>query len=211
MSNLYKAFYSKFYTKTKKEGSVCASPDCIVGDIFRLDFEVTDGSTTAVIFNKFDRYIGYFDEQITQELLLLRADGKKIDLLLSFVAYRDTPGPALYWGEFAVISYNSIYSEEFNSVVSSLSAELARGKRPSLNLEKKEIDLIIENCSGFTFKNFTKREKLEPGSAFVKTKISPSEKLVESGRKGKLGCWVATFLFFLIIVFVIVYLVQKFL
>ena len=90
----YFGTYARFETSSKKEGSALVGADNLVGDRFDIEFLTEDGVTTAWMRNRFGALAGFFDENLSRRLAIMKARGWKLQALLSFVAYTRT-GPLL--------------------------------------------------------------------------------------------------------------------
>ena len=203
MAVQYSGFYARFEAPSKKIGGILTGADTLVGDDFEIFFKVEDGLTRAWAKNRFGAEVGFFDADASRKLQLAHARGMQIRALLSFVAYSDTPDPGIYWGEMAIICYQDDETGIFPSFVANVAAKLCEGVRTDIDLGSQDLEKLREDPNwlpkGTIFLPETSR-----GCAILKSKRSFSEKVVEQGRKGNIGCYIATFAIFAIVIATIV-------
>ena len=80
--------------------------DNLVGDVFNIEFITEEGVRTAWMKNRFGALVGFFEPGTARELSLCEAKGFKLQALLSFIAYSESPDPGRYWGEAALVCYD---------------------------------------------------------------------------------------------------------
>ena len=200
----YFGTYARFSTSSKKDGAALMGPDNLVGDIYDIDFLVENGQTTAWMINRFGAQIGFFDAKTSRGLSLYKAQDMTLKALLSFVAYDESPDPGAYWGEVAVICYPPSEAEVFETYIKDLSKRMAQGIRPEVDLDEQRYQRVIDSKGSWTPTATIPLPKMKPGSAFVKTRQSLFEGIVEQGRKGNKGCYLISCLFLAAIVVLIV-------
>ena len=125
-------------------------------------------------------------------------------MLLSFVAYSDTPEPGHYWGEVAVICFNPAYSEEMDAFADRIAARMADGVRPAVNLGSSAVQKIFSEPDWIPTDTVPLPKK-EKGMAILKDCQSMSEKMIEQGRARNKGCYVISWLFIIIVVLAAAY------
>lgn len=199
-SDIYFGTYARFDTASKKEASTILGADNLVGDIFKIDFVVKDGERRAWMKNKFDAPIGCFNEEMSRQLSLYEAKGWKLQALLSFIAYSETPEPGIYWGEAAIMCFNKKHEAAFDTFTERVKEKLMDGIRYDVALGTQGIQHVIDSEGHWTPKKLMSLPKLSAGTAFVKTKRSVTEKLVEQGRKGNKGCYFGSWIVLLALV-----------
>jgi len=204
MASNYTGFYARFEAPSKKTGGILTGADTLVGDDFEIFFKTESGTTVAWAKNRFGAEVGFFDADATRKLQLAVARGMQIRALLSFVAYTDQPDPGVYWGEMALLCYIDDDAGVFSTFVSNVAAKLCEGVRVDINLGSQDIAMLQENPNwlpkGTIFLPETSR-----GSAILKSKRTFSEKVVEQGRRGNIGCYIATFVIFAAVIALIVF------
>ncbi len=191
----FEGFYARFETFSKKDAGILMGADVLVGDEFTFKFELTDGTIKAVIYDKFDKRVGYFEEATTRQLRLYEARGWSTRIFLAFLAYSDHPEPGCYWGQMAILAYPNECSEVFENFIQKVSVKLAEGKRVDINIGTQGIKSIVES-KGTWFTNATlPKPTLDTGTVMMKSSRSLSEKLVEQGRAKNPGCYVISWAF----------------
>lgn len=193
MSATYSGFYARFEAPSKKIGGILTGADTLVGDEFEILFKVEDGATRAWAKNRFGAEVGFFDADATRKMQLANARGMQMRALLSFVAYSDSPDPGIYWGEMAIICYEDDGSDMFPSFVSSVAAKLCEGVRTDINLGSQDI-AKLQSDHDWLPKGTIFLPETSKGSAILKSKRLFSEKVVEQGRRGNIGCYIASFI-----------------
>ena len=192
MQVAYSGFYARFEAPTKKIAGILTGADTLVGDEFEVFFKVEDGITSAWVKNRFGAEIGFFDADATRKMQLASARGMQIHALLSFVAYSDSPAPGIYWGEMAIICYEDDGSGVFSSFVANVAAKLCDGVRTDINLGSQDIAKLQSDPNGLP-KGTIFLPETSKGSAILKSKRMFSEKVVEQGRRGNIGCYIGSF------------------
>ena len=101
LPDCYYGAYARFDTISKKDAAILLGSNCIIGDVFKIEFKPLKGQTRAWVVNDYGDVLGYLDEQISHQLNLLAAKSWEMHAVLSFVAFTDQPEPGFYWGEVA--------------------------------------------------------------------------------------------------------------
>ena len=200
----YFGTYQTFETVSKKEGAVLAGPDNLVGDAYEITFEFEEGKRIAWLKNKFGSKVGFFDADFSRKLSIIEARGWVIRPLLSFVAYTDNPQPSRYWGEMAVICYDPVYNAEFEAFAKGISARLADGLRPAIDMELQGIQKVLESKGEWTPAQYAPLPDKVVGTAIIKKSRSAKENLIEQGRKGNKGCYFASWVFLILLAIAVV-------
>ena len=206
MDQSYEGFYAEYDTPSKNVGSMLMGADSLVGDDLQVDFRTEDGRVVAWLLNKFGAEVGFLDAEGSRKLQLANARDQKIRVLLSFVAYSDTPEPGHYWGEVAVICFNPAYSEEMDAFADRIGARMADGVRPAINLGSSAVRKIFDEQDWMPADTVPLPKK-EKGMAVLKDHQSMSEKMIEQGRARNKGCYVVSWAFIIVVVLVIAYFV----
>lgn len=196
----YFGTYARFSTASKKDAAALIGADNLVGDIFSIEFITEDGVRTAWMKNRFGAFMGFFDPGTSRELSLCEAKGYKLQALLSFVAYSETPDPGEYWGEAALVCYGTENAEAFDCFTGNIAARLMEGIRPEVDLGEQGYAKVIESKGAWKPTKTVPLPSKRAGSALLKTRRSMSEKMIEQGRKGNKGCYIVSWLFLLAVV-----------
>ena len=200
----YSGFYARFEAPDKKLGGLLTGADTLVGDEFEVFFKQEEESTRAWIKNRFGAEIGFFDIDTSRKLQLATARGMQIKALLSFIAYTDTPEPGVFWGEMAVMCFEDDEDGVFRTFASNVASKLCEGIRTDVNLGAQDIQKL-QSDPNWLPKGTIFLPETSKGSAILKSKRTASEKIVEQGRKGNVGCYIGTFIFFAAVIALIIF------
>lgn len=201
----YFGAYARFETSSKKEGSALVGADNLVGDLFSIEFVTTEGTTIAWMKNRFGALVGFFDENLSRRLAIMKARGWKLQALLSFVAYTDAPEPSKYWGEAAVVAFDPQYEEAFDLFLSQVGKRLAEGVRPEVDLGAQAVQSVVENGGRWQPSRTIPLPKREAGTVIMKSRRKFSEKIIEMGRSRAIGCYIVSWAFLLAVAAAIIF------
>lgn len=201
--------YAHFETASKREAAALLGADNLVGDAFEIVFETENGTTVAWLRNRFGGMIGYLDADTSRTLQVLSARGWSLHAVLSFVAFSDTPKPGHYWGQVALLCYDTKYEHAFDSFLEHISKRLAAGVRPDISLGEQGIGKVIDSDGAWMPKDTVKLPPKEEGTAIVKDSRKLSEKLIEQSRQGNKGCYAASWAVLLVIVALILFALKS--
>ena len=201
----YFGTYARFETSSKKEGSALVGADNLVGDRFDIEFLTEDGVTTTWMRNRFGALAGFFDENLSRRLAIMKARGWKLQALLSFVAYTDSPEPARYWGEAAVVAFDPKNEAAFDRFLSLVGKRLADGVRPEVDLGSQAVQSVLEAGGDWKPTKTVPLPKRAAGTVIMKSRRKFSEKMIEMGRLRNVGCFVASWAFLLVLAAAIVF------
>lgn len=201
----YFGTYQTFQTASRKEAAGLIGADNLVGDFYQIECTIEDGVQKAWLINKFNARVGYFDPAFSRQLSLLKAQDLVMVGLLSFVAFTDTPEPGHYWGEAAVIAYDPLEKESFGAFVDFVSGSLKKGIRPVIALKEDAVNRIVQSKGAWEPKDTLPLPASKKGTAYIKTRQSLTDQLVEQSRKGNKGCYVASWAFLLCAVTAIIF------
>lgn len=201
----YFGTYARFDTKSKKDAGQLLGADNLVGDVFDIVFETEDGVSVAWMKNRFGSLIGRFDASVSRQLTILKARGFKLSAVLSFVAFTDTPDPGHYWGEAALICYDSTLEQVFAPFTSTIAARISEGVRPDIDLGDQGVNQVIESEGSWSPKDVIPLPPKQPGTVIMKDHRKLSEKLIEQGRKGNKGCYAFSWVFLLLVVALVLF------
>ena len=209
INRLYSARYMKFETESKKSASVLIGSDCLVGDLYTVDFEYTVTGLKMWFINKFNTRCGFTSSPEVQELITLHESGMKFTAVLSFIAFTQDPTPGYYWGEFAVFSYNPTYADKFEGLISRIAKLQQDGIRCNLSIGNLGLEKILSGDDSFTPSGRQNLPSKLPNTVILKSKLSAKDRLIEKGRKRSIGCFISSWAFLLLIVTGVVYLFTR--
>lgn len=197
--------YVDFQTASKADAGALLGADIAVGDVCDIEIDLEDGVHKAWITNKAGQRVAFFDAKFSRKLSLLAADGLIEKAILSFVAFTDHPDDGHYWGQAAVICYGAPYAQEFDRFVDNVAAKIGSDVRPRIDFDAEAVDKVID--SGGTWmpiQNVTLPD-MQKGAAIIKRRRSVTDKLIDQGRAGNKGCYLASWAFLLAVVALIVF------
>ncbi|MDO4289857.1 MAG: hypothetical protein Q4C41_01315 [Eggerthellaceae bacterium] len=203
--NQYFGTYQTFETTSKNEAAALIGADNLVGDLFEIDIELEESGHRAWLVNKFGKRVGFFNEAFSRKLSVMKARGLAMKAILSFVAYTDHPDPGYYWGEMAVICYNTAYESAFEKFIGSTCEHMCDGVRVRVDLGDDGVAHIIESNGEWTPSQTEPMPKMDKGTAVMKSKRSVSEKMIEQGRKGNKGCYAISWIFLFVLAAAVVF------
>ena len=201
----YFGAYVRFDTKSKKDAAALLGADNLVGDVFEVVFETEDGVNVAWMKNRFGAWIGYFDASLSRQLSILQARGWRLQAILSFVAFTDSPEPGHYWGQAALICYDSELGQAFDPFIAGVASRLMDGVRPEVELGDQAVASIVESKGAWQPKKTVAFPKKQNGTVIMKSRLKMSEKLIEQGRKGNKGCYAVSWIFLLLLVALVLF------
>ena len=205
----YWGTYARFTTTDKRTAGAFLGTDNIIGDAFSVEVDYASGKREAWIVNLFGVRMGVLEDSAADQVELCNAKGWTVVALLALVAFSEEPEPGQYWGEVALIAYDPAFKDAFEPFVAQFEQKLGNGVRGSLDLGAKSLqELMAKQGDWFP----TGRQPLperEAGTAFVKTERSGTERLVDQARKGNKGCMVASWVFLLAIVALVVWALKS--
>ena len=198
MQNIaYFGRYYRFNTLNKKDSVLLISPDCIIGDTYSIEIELSEHGRRAWIINPFKDRIGFLDETSSLEISEYLARDYTLVAFLSFVAFTESPEGGYYWGEIAVIGYKNsskVFVKPFSERVAKLISE---GTRPDLELSDQGLKQLQDNPNSWMTSKRNPIPKMKKGSALVKTKKSIGDYFIQQGRAKNKGCYFLSWLFIL--------------
>lgn len=196
----YFGTYQTFETVSKKDAAVLLGADNLVGDRYTIEIELDGDAHKAWLISRFDQRIGFFDGNFSRRLSILKANGLELTAILSFVAYTDMPEPGHYWGEMAVIAYNSAHKEAFERFITTVCTRMFDNVRTRVNFDAEGVERIISSGGSWVPEQTVAMPSKKKGTVIMKSKRSVSEKLIEQGRKGNKGCYVVSWAFIIALV-----------
>lgn len=196
----YFGTYARFDTASKKDAAVLLGADNLVGDVFDIEFVTEDGVRTAWMKNRFGAMVGFFEPGTSRDLSLCEARGFRMQALLSFIAYSESPEPGEYWGEAAIICYDPKDAEAFECFTGNIAARMMDGIRPEVDLGEQGYAKVVESKGTWKPTKTVSLPSKQAGVAILKTRRSVSEKMIEQGRKGNKGCYILSWAFLLALI-----------
>ena len=196
----YFGTYARFDTASKKDAAVLLGADNLVGDVFDIEFVTEDGVRTAWMKNRFGAMVGFFEPGTSRDLSLCEARGFRMQALLSFIAYSESPEPGEYWGEAAIICYDPKDAEAFECFTGNIAARMMDGIRPEVDLGEQGYAKVVESKGTWKPTKTVSLPSKQAGVAILKTRRSVSEKMIEQGRKGNKGCYILGWVFLLALI-----------
>lgn len=230
----YFGTYQIFQTTTKDQEALLMSADNLIGDLYDIQIELTDGIHRAWLVNRFDQRVGCFNSDFSRKLSLLSANGLTLKALLSLVLYtedrseddkiakasgnqtsssvkhqnvsRETSG---YWGEMAVICFQQTESGAFETFLQGISGKLQEGIRPRIDFDSIGFDRIIQSNGTWLPEQNASKLSTQKGTVIMKSHRTLSDKLIEQGRQGNKGCYAISWAFIAIIVVLVIVLIRS--
>ena len=197
--------YVRFVTLDKREAGAFLGADNVVGDRFSIEISYDDGECKAWLVNPFGVRMGVMDDDVADRVDLCNAKGWNTVALLALVAYTEKPEPGYYWGEVALISYDTSYEEVFSTFIDQIGKKLGSGVRVDLKLGAQSLQKLVDEKGSWLPSGRVPLSKKEEGTALVKTERSGTERLVDQASKGNKGCTVASWIFLLALVALVVF------
>ena len=201
----YFGTYQRFDTVSEKEAGYLLNADNLVGDPFEIDIVFEDKTRVAWIINKFGKKIGFFDENFSRQLALMEAKGWVLSAYLSYIAYTEETEGGVYWGEMAVVCYEQQVKNHMTVFTNWLASKLQDGVRPRIDFDKSAVDKLINSKGKWQPEQTHPLLKPEKGTVIMKDSLSLGDKVIEQGRKGNMGCYMASWAFIVAIVGLIVF------
>lgn len=208
----YHGSYVRFKTQEQEKAVAFLGLDNAVGDHYEIRTKYEEGERTDWIVNAFDVEMGELDPKFADTLDLIRAKGWNVEAVLSFVAFQEARGdePGYYWGEVAVVAWDSRYDKAFETFIDKLDKSLGDGIRPDIKLGSKALEALVDAQGDYLPSGRVPLPKKKKGMAFVKTERSANEKLAAQARKGNKGCLATSWIFVIALVCVIAYAIYRF-
>ena len=112
--------------------------------------------------------------------------------------------------EILILAYPKKNSEAYENFIETVSSKLADGNRPDINLDEFERKEIERSNGDYKITKFLPKPKLEKGTVILKNKQGFIEKIIEAGRQRKIGCYLGSILFLIVVVALIAWTILKF-
>lgn len=196
----YFGTYQTFQTASKKDAAALMGSDNLVGDCYRIDCTIEQGTHKAWLINRFGSAIGYFDPTFSRELSLKKAQGMHLTGILSFVAFSEQPEPGEYWGDAAIIGYDPADGATMETFIKGVASLLSKGIRPKIDFDGQAVHQIFESQGSWLPSDRIPFPDKQKGTAILKRRRSLTDNLVEQGRSGNKGCYLLSWAFLLALV-----------
>ena len=112
--------------------------------------------------------------------------------------------------EFLILAYPKKNSEAYENFIETVSSKLADGNRPDISLDEFERKEIEKSNGNYKITKFLPKPKLDKGTVILKNKQGLMEKIIEAGRQRKIGCYLGSILFLIVVVALIAWTILKF-
>ncbi len=201
----YYGRYADFATASKKDSGVLLGADNSVGDIYQLQMHDHDDEQRAWLVSTFGQRIGFLDAETSRTVRTLQAEGLQTKAVLSFIAFTDHPDDGHYWGQVALICFKPADADVFDGFVSTVAKRMGEGVRVKVDLGAEGIAKLRESGGTWTPSQTVPLPETEKGTAYLKRRRKPLERLVDQGRKGNKGCYVVSWAFLLVAVALIMF------
>lgn len=197
--------YADFATASKKDSGVLLGADNSVGDVYQLKVHDFEGEQRAWLENAFGQRIGFLDAELSRKIRTLQAEGLETKAVLSFIAFTDHPDDGRYWGQVALVCYKSSDASIFEGFLNTVSKRMGEGLRTNVDLGAEGLSKLRESGGTWVPAQTVPLPETEKGTAFLKRRRKPIERLVDQGRKGNKGCYVVSWVFLLVAVALIMF------
>lgn len=204
-SDCYYGRYARFDTVSKKDAAILIGSDCIVGDVFSVQFKPLEGSTRAWIVNEFGADIGYLDEKTSYRLNVLAAREWNLHAVLSVVGFSDNPEPGCYWGEVALFCYDNSHVQDFDTFMNTTAKLIGKGIRPKIDLETQGLTSVLDSHGTWQPTQRVPFPKQDKNTVILKKSRGALDFLVQKSREGNKGCYAVSWIFLLGLVALILF------
>lgn len=197
--------YARFEVPVKKDAGLLLGADNMVGDIYDIECQLTDGFHTAYLVNRFNQRPGCFNAETSREISLLQTKGLVCKAVLSFVAFTDHPDEGHYWGEVALICYDPTYETAFLKFITAVARRMGDGLRTKVDFGAEGVERIVASDGEWIPTQTVSMPDKSKGMAIMKSRRKISDKLIEQGRRGNKGCYIVSWAFLLIVVALLIF------
>ena len=205
LPDCYFGAYARFDTTSKKDAAILLGSNCIIGDVFNIEFKPLKGQTRAWVVNDYGDTLGYLDEQTSHKLNLLAAKNWEMHAVLSFVAFTDQPEPGFYWGEVAIFCYDKVHQSDFDTFMRTTMKLLAQGIRPRIDIKNQGVQSILDSHGTWQPSQRADMPKGDSHTAILKKSRGFTDLMVQKSREGNKGCFLISWAFLLALVALVVF------
>lgn len=199
------AIYIIATPKDKRQAAQLTGSNSLCGDKFNLSID--SRKSVVSIQNKFNHYVAELNEENSKQIKLWHNKGLEVIALLSCVFYCEPERK--HSAEFLILAYPKKNSEAYENFIETVSSKLADGNRPDIKLDEFERKEIEKSNGNYKITKFLTKPELDKGTVILKNKQGLMEKIIEAGRQKKIGCYLGSILFLLVIIGLIVWLVSQ--
>lgn len=205
-------YFGKYAIATpasKEEAAKLLNSDNVIGDIYDVICTQEDGHR-AYVLNRFNDKPAYFNKDDSRTLAVNEAAGMVSKAILTLVGFTEGAGNETnYWAQFALISYPKSKEEIYKNYVAKVSDSIKHDRRPEVALSAAEVRELEDANGHWRSDKVVPLPEKKKGTAFIKTHVSLSDKMVEEGRKNNPGCYIFGWAGLLAVVGLFVLLIAK--
>lgn len=205
----YFGTYQTFDAYSKDAAGILLGADCLVGDTFDVRIELHDGEHRAIMADKFGHDVALFNPNFSRKLSVLAAGGLKIKAILSFVAFTEKEEGGQYWGEAAVFAYTPLHEQSFENFIAGIGLKIQENVRPRIDFGREGIDKIIESNGNWVPDQSVPMPSKKKGTVIMKDHRTLSDKIIEQGRAGNIGCYFVSWTFIAALIVGVAYIVYQ--
>lgn len=201
--------YADFHTASKKDAAPLLGADNMIGDVLDIECSMEDDAHRAWLVNRFGQRIGMFAAELSRELSLVSARGLRMRAVLSFIAFTDHPDDGVYWGQAAIICYEKPRAQAFERFEQQVGHRMADNVRTEVDLGPEAVAHIVESDGEWLPTKTIPMPAKEKGTAILKCRRSVTDRLIETGRTGNKGCYIASWAFLLVLIAAIIFALKS--
>lgn len=206
----YFGTYAIATPSSKDEAAKLINSDNVIGDIYDVVCETVDGQHRAYVLNRFNDKPCYFKKELSRTLAVNEASGLETKAFLTLVGFTEGVNEETnYWAQFAIISYPKAKVEIYKKFCEVISDSLKHNRRPDVDLNAKEVETLEAANGDWRPDKVVPLPEKKKGTAFIKTRVSLTDQMVEQGRKNNPGCYIFGWGFMLLIIALFVFLTAK--
>lgn len=175
---------------------------------FAYEDYVTERGKEAVrglVKNPLGETVGFLPAECCRRVCDLAKAGWTVRVSASAVGFHESD--RTFWIEAAVFAYEPQYADALGAFVDGCLGRMGSGERPDIRLSGKTLDAALEDKKLYKTIRGTSYPKLKKGDAYYKRHRTTSESMIRSGSQRKLGCWVGTIAFYLVIALIVIAIV----
>ncbi len=191
----YFGHYYRFNTTNKRAAPLLLGSDCIIGKDCVLEYD--QDKQMYWICNDYSNQLGYLSYENSHELRLAYAEGYRIRCFVTKIAFTESPEGGYYWGELACLGYQAHDEEDIGPFIQRLQKAFAQGVCPDLDLSSEARRQAFDPKTDYLPTKRHHTELPQEKTAILKDQVSFKDRLVEQGRAGNKGCYIASWIFLL--------------
>ena len=190
------AIYAIANPKNKRQAAQLTSSNSLCGNRFSL--KVDSKSKIVKINNKFNYAVAELSEEDSKLIKLWINKDLEVVALLTCVFYCEPERK--HSAEFLILAYPKNNGEAYENFIETVFSKLAEGNRPDINLDEFERKEIEKSNGDYKITKFLQKPKLDKGTVILKNKQGFIEKIIEAGLQRKIGCYLGSILFLIVVV-----------